>query len=65
MASMHKRPENEMWLPTGGQLETVMYVFPPRHKENGKKEGSLFTSTNYIDRLNESSIELVLVKVKP
>ena len=34
---MHKRPENEMWLPMGGQLETFMYVFPPRHKENGKK----------------------------
>ena len=27
-----KRPENRMWLPTGGQLETVMYVFSPRHK---------------------------------
>ena len=33
-AGMHKRPENRMWLPMGRQLETVMYVFPSRHKEN-------------------------------
>ena len=38
---MHKRPENGMWLPTGGQLETVMYVSPPRHKENEKKINNL------------------------
>ena len=33
---MHKRPENGMWLPTGRQLETVIYVFPPGHKDNEK-----------------------------
>ena len=36
--SIHKRPENGKWLPTGGQLVTVMYVYPPRHKEKEKKE---------------------------
>ena len=35
---MHKRPENGMWLPTGGQLKTVIYVFPPRHKENKERK---------------------------
>jgi len=35
-AGMHKRPENGMWLPMGRQLEMVMYIFPPRHKEKKK-----------------------------
>ena len=35
---MHKCPENGMCLPTGRQLETVMYAFPPRHKDNKKKK---------------------------
>ena len=29
-----------MWLPTGGQLETIMYVFPPQHKENTASAGA-------------------------
>ena len=35
---MHKRPENGIWLPTGGQLEMVIYVFLPRHKENKERK---------------------------
>ena len=35
---MHKRPKNGISLPTGGQLETVIYVFPPSHKENKERE---------------------------
>ena len=30
-------PKTE-WLLTGGQLETVTYIFPLRYKENEKKE---------------------------
>ena len=27
-----------MWMPTGGQLEMVTYIFPPRHKENKERK---------------------------
>ena len=36
---MHKRPEDGMWLPTGGQIDKmVAYVYnPPRHREIAKE----------------------------
>ena len=27
-----------MWLPKGGQLKTVTYAYPPRHKEIAKEK---------------------------
>ena len=34
-----------MWLPTGGQLKTVTYVYPPRHKvkEIAKKRKKIYS----------------------
>ena len=37
-AGMHKRPKDGMWLPMGGQLEMVTYVYPPRHREIAKEK---------------------------
>ena len=51
---MHKRPENGMWLPKGGQIETVTYVYPPRHKEMAKK--ILFYSKSIIVGPEVSSV---------
>ena len=44
---MHKRPEDGMWLPTGGQLKTVTYVYPPRHKEYNKKKNKKNESEDF------------------
>ena len=37
-AGMHKRPEDGMWLLTGGQSKTVTYAYPLSTGKSFKKE---------------------------